>query len=115
MVVRVLRMIEYTYPDIETADEDIARWNIPANGTRAITGMYSIRSAIIMDPFHSGPKPVPPLSYPNPVHALGSDEFPAVQPGLGSDLIRKPTSHRKTGDGTAAQATQGDTQVWPSA
>jgi hypothetical protein len=33
MTVRVIRILEYVYPDHETAEEDQRRWNIPPNGS----------------------------------------------------------------------------------
>lgn len=33
MTVRVIRILEYVYPDHETAEEDQRRWNVPPNGS----------------------------------------------------------------------------------
>lgn len=33
MPVRVVRVIDYTYPDHETAEQDMLRWGVPANGS----------------------------------------------------------------------------------
>lgn len=33
-VVRVIRVLEYEYPSHAAAEEDMANWGIPANGTR---------------------------------------------------------------------------------
>jgi hypothetical protein len=33
MTVRVIRILEYVYPDHETAEEDMRRWNVPENGS----------------------------------------------------------------------------------
>jgi hypothetical protein len=35
MTVRVIRILEYVYPDHEAAERDMSRWNFPANGTKA--------------------------------------------------------------------------------
>jgi len=35
-MIRVIRILEYTYPDNITAEEDMAMWAVPANGTRKI-------------------------------------------------------------------------------
>jgi len=32
--VRVIRVLEYDYPDQATAEADMARWGVPANGVR---------------------------------------------------------------------------------
>lgn len=34
MTVRVLRLLEYVYPNHERAEEDMNRWCIPADGTK---------------------------------------------------------------------------------
>jgi hypothetical protein len=36
--VRVIRILEYVYPDHETAEEDMRRWNIPENGSVRLGG-----------------------------------------------------------------------------
>jgi len=33
VTVRVIRILEYVYPDHETAEEDRRRWNVPENGS----------------------------------------------------------------------------------
>ena len=49
--VRVLRLLEYEYPDLETAVADMDRWGIPSNGTNPQSGKYQyparIRSTVI--------------------------------------------------------------------
>lgn len=47
-MIRILRLLEYTYEDNERAEEDIGRWQIPAIGTSR-HGNMTIRSAIITD------------------------------------------------------------------
>ena len=47
--VRVLRLIEYTYDTPQRAEEDMAKWQMPANGTRYLGGGKVLRSAIITD------------------------------------------------------------------
>jgi hypothetical protein len=50
-MIRVLRLIEYTYPDNETAEADMQRWGVPANGSKK-WGKHDdkvIRSTIIID------------------------------------------------------------------
>jgi hypothetical protein len=47
-MIRVLRIMEYEYEDNERAKQDMARWQIPANGSKRQGGMV-IRSAIIID------------------------------------------------------------------
>lgn len=32
--VRVIRVLEYDYPDQDTAEADMARWGVPPNGVR---------------------------------------------------------------------------------
>jgi len=46
MAIRVLRLIEYTYEDMERAERDMANWGMPASGTKSVPGM-TIRSAIL--------------------------------------------------------------------
>lgn len=62
--VRVLRLLEYTYPDQEAADRDMANWGVPPVGAREhgqrkphSNGMnrMMIRSAIIQQPFEPEP------------------------------------------------------------
>lgn len=48
--VRILRLLEYTYPDLAAAEEDMARWSAPANGVvafRPTAPRRKIRSTII--------------------------------------------------------------------
>lgn len=47
-MIRVLRIIEYTYDNNQRAEEDMARWQVPAIGTRR-HGNMTIRSTIITD------------------------------------------------------------------
>jgi hypothetical protein len=35
MTVRVLRLLEYVYPDLETAQIDMERWHVPPTGSRS--------------------------------------------------------------------------------
>jgi hypothetical protein len=48
-MIRILRIIEYTYPDNETAEEDMGRWQIPAVGIYKPGKDKTIRSTIITD------------------------------------------------------------------
>lgn len=48
MPVRVIRVLEYEYPDHEAAERDMQNWGIPANGTKfgpVRSGWAKIRSA----------------------------------------------------------------------
>lgn len=47
--VRVLRIIEYTYDTQKIAENDMGRWNVPANGTYKRAEGRIIKSATIMD------------------------------------------------------------------
>jgi hypothetical protein len=47
-MIRVLRLIEYTYEDNTRAEEDMARWQIPPIGSRR-HGNMTLRSTIITD------------------------------------------------------------------
>jgi hypothetical protein len=61
-MIRVTRILEYTYEDNETAEQDMGRWYIPANGTRIVgvpTNVKSIRSATFINLF--APKEEPEL------------------------------------------------------
>jgi hypothetical protein len=93
MTIRVLRLLEYEYPDIETADADMGHWYMPANGSRVLAKLVTIRSAIILNPFgkeRDEPTLTPPLHVPS-----DTDEFPKMtQPG--DKLVTNPASHRKT-------------------
>jgi hypothetical protein len=46
MTVRILRLMEYTYPDNERAERDMMRWAIPPIGGR-LHGDMTIRSTIL--------------------------------------------------------------------
>ena len=52
MTVRVLRLLEYVYPNHEGAEADMARWSMPANGTKALSsrdvGEYTISSTTML-------------------------------------------------------------------
>ncbi len=48
MAVRILRLIEYTYPDYETAFDDMSRWGVPATGVKSFgQADREIRSAVL--------------------------------------------------------------------
>jgi hypothetical protein len=47
-MIRVLRILEYVYADNKRAEEDMARWQVPATGTQRHGNMI-IRSSIITD------------------------------------------------------------------
>lgn len=47
--VRVLRIIEYIYDTPEQAELDMAKWQMPAIGTRCLGGGKILKSAIITD------------------------------------------------------------------
>lgn len=49
MSYKVLRLLEYTYPDAEAADGDMKHWEIPPIGT-AGKGTTTIRSTIMQMP-----------------------------------------------------------------
>lgn len=36
MSLRVLRLLEYTYPNVEAMESDMGKWAIPANGIRTL-------------------------------------------------------------------------------
>jgi hypothetical protein len=48
--VRVIRVLEYDYPDQETAERDMARWGVPPNGVRSGWGQPNVRGLM----FHTG-------------------------------------------------------------
>lgn len=47
MAVRVLRLMEYTYPDMKSAHDDMERWAVQSV---MHWGPKSIRSSVILDP-----------------------------------------------------------------
>ena len=49
-MIRVIRLMEYTYPDVETMDKNMMQWYISPNGSRRITTDRLIRSAVIIEP-----------------------------------------------------------------
>lgn len=58
--VRVLRLLEYVYPNQETAEADMANWGVqtsreggPPSIRNRNTGPYVIRSAVIREPWSS--------------------------------------------------------------
>jgi hypothetical protein len=48
-MIRVLRLMEYIYPDNETAQDDMGRWGMPAIGNKELGVGKSIRSTILTD------------------------------------------------------------------
>lgn len=47
-MIRVLRLLEYSYPDVAAMERDMALWNIPANGTKGPLGVgRTIKSAVL--------------------------------------------------------------------
>jgi hypothetical protein len=51
MPYRVLRILEYTYDSVETADRDMMHWQIPAEGRApGFKDKVTIRSTVIQYP-----------------------------------------------------------------
>jgi hypothetical protein len=48
MTVRVVRLIEYVYPDHETAEKDMGHWGLAANGRKTCGPNHVITSAIML-------------------------------------------------------------------
>jgi hypothetical protein len=44
---RILRLMEYTYPSVEEAEQDMRRWHLPACGVFEPRVGYTIHSTII--------------------------------------------------------------------
>lgn len=53
-MIRVLRLIEYTYPDAETAERDMSHWLSPAIGVRTYRKGTTFRSTILTDLNYEG-------------------------------------------------------------
>lgn len=53
-MIRVLRLIEYTYPDSESAEADMSNWYMTAIGTKRISPNRVIRSTILTDLNYEG-------------------------------------------------------------
>lgn len=45
--IRVLRLLEYTYPSVERMEQDMGNWTIPANGTYRTGSTNKIKSATL--------------------------------------------------------------------
>jgi hypothetical protein len=70
MTVRVIRILEYVYPDHETAELDMRNWNVPENGSVHKGGgmgtkKYIITSATMSPRTVSTDETVPLLDDPN--------------------------------------------------
>lgn len=48
-MIRILRLIEYTYPDNQMAERDMGNWNFPGFGTKNFGLGTVLRSTIITD------------------------------------------------------------------
>lgn len=48
-MIRVLRIMEYTYADSKTAEEDMSKWAIGASATKSFGPNKLVRSTVIMD------------------------------------------------------------------
>lgn len=51
-VVRIIRVLEYTYASPEAAERDMQQWFIPGNGTKTVglgDSKKTVRSAVVMD------------------------------------------------------------------
>lgn len=59
MTVRVIRTMEYTYPSLEKAEQDMARWMVPATGVKAFGPGQLIRSTYLLAPVAVGPDECP--------------------------------------------------------
>jgi hypothetical protein len=46
MTIRVTRLMQYTYPDITTATQDMMRWTVPSNGSK-VFGNKVVSSAVM--------------------------------------------------------------------
>lgn len=47
MTIRVLRLMEYTYPDVEAMDQDMGRWYIQGKRSMGIGRTISIKSTVL--------------------------------------------------------------------
>jgi hypothetical protein len=50
VAVRVLRLMEYTYPDLETAHADMSRWFVQGTWKPNDKSAVEIRSSVILNP-----------------------------------------------------------------
>lgn len=63
MAVRVLRLMEYTYPDLEAAHQDMERWQVQGTSNPwFVKKGHAIRSTVLMNPTPFGE----PLSVDTP-------------------------------------------------
>jgi hypothetical protein len=94
-VVRVLRLLEYTYASQERAEQDMAHWQIPANGARSIGPASSpkrtvIRSAVIPQEtiFQEPELPVEQTIAPHHflVPSVASSSMGCARSGCGKEL-----------------------------
>ena len=60
MVVRVVRLMEYTYPDVDAALADMSHWAV--QGARRFRFGHEIRSSVILNPTQYD-APVEPTKY----------------------------------------------------
>lgn len=47
MKIRVLRVLEYVYSDVETMEKDMGRWGLAANGTHRAGANLTIKSSVL--------------------------------------------------------------------
>lgn len=45
-MIRVVRILEYTYPDVMTMEQDMNHWIVPAHGARQF-GRTTLRCAVL--------------------------------------------------------------------
>lgn len=58
-MIRVLRLMEYTYDTPEEAQRDMDRWMVPANGSKVVATRGTIRSTIITNLDHTPEEETP--------------------------------------------------------
>lgn len=61
VAVRVLRLMEYTYPDLDTAYADMERWQIQGGSWQPRKGI-TIRSSVLLNPT--------PVEIPTPIEEM---------------------------------------------
>lgn len=100
--VRILRLLEYTYPDQETADKDMGHWTVPANGHHGSwPHVTTIRSAIISQPW-----PDPELT-PEELAVKVQDIFGVELPKALVPSINLDPEDLETGSGVTADGSVG--------
>lgn len=73
MTVRVVRVMEYHYDTLEKANEDMARWQVPAVGDKKFGTLGPLVKSTVLLPHYMKEKQIDLLPYVTPEDFVGEE------------------------------------------